>query len=376
MKKIEFFRHSIDEKDIERVSSVLKSIFLTTGKEVDEFERSFCQYTSQKYTVGLTSCTAALHLSLIAADVGPGDEVITTPLSFCATSNAIIHAGAHPVFVDVEEETGNLNANLIESAITEKTKAIIPVHLYGQMCDMKRIRELADKHNLKIIEDAAHSIGASREGIRVGQLADTACYSFYATKNITSGEGGAITTDSELLAEEFRMLRLHGINKGAADRYTKKYEHWDMPILGWKYNMDNIQAALLIGQLERIEDLLRKRYALWKMYEDALSGVQGIRLLKTLPNVKHARHLFTVLVPDKKRDEILWGLQRRDIGVAVNYRPIHLLKYYRETFGSSEGDYPVSEEIGRRTISLPFHTFLCSEDIKYVVMALKEELQN
>lgn len=376
MKKIDFFRHSIDEKDIERVSSVLKSIFLTTGKEVDEFEKNFSQYTGQKYTVGLTSCTAALHLSLIAADVGPGDEVITTPLSFCATANAILHAGAKPVFVDVEEETGNLNAELIESAITEKTKAVIPVHLYGQMCDMIRIREQADKHNLKIIEDAAHSIGASREGIRVGQLADSACYSFYATKNITSGEGGAITTDSELLAEEFRMLRLHGINKGAADRYTKKYEHWDMPVLGWKYNMDNIQAALLIGQLERIEDLLRKRDALWKTYEAALHGVQGISLLKTLPNVKHARHLFTALVPDRKRDEILWGLQRRNIGVAVNYRPIHLLKYYRETFGFREGAYPVAEEIGRRTISLPFHTFLKTEDIQHVVLALKEELQN
>jgi UDP-4-amino-4-deoxy-L-arabinose-oxoglutarate aminotransferase len=376
MKKIEFFRHSIDEKDIERVSSVLKSIFLTTGKEVDEFEKNFSQYTGQKYTVGLTSCTAALHLSLIAADVGPGDEVITTPLSFCATANAILHAGAKPVFVDVEEETGNLNAELIESAITEKTKAVIPVHLYGQMCDMIRIREQADKHNLKIIEDAAHSIGASREGIRVGQLADSACYSFYATKNITSGEGGAITTDSELLAEEFKMLRLHGINKGAADRYTKKYEHWDMPVLGWKYNMDNIQAALLLGQLERIEDLLRKRDALWKTYEAALHGVQGISLLKTLPNVKHARHLFTALVPDRKRDEILWGLQRRNIGVAVNYRPIHLLKYYRETFGFREGAYPVAEEIGRRTISLPFHTFLKTEDIQHVVLALKEELQN
>jgi UDP-4-amino-4-deoxy-L-arabinose-oxoglutarate aminotransferase len=376
MKKIEFFRHSIDEKDIERVSSVLKSIFLTTGKEVDEFERSFCQYTGQKYTVGLTSCTAALHLSLIAAGVGSGDEVITTPLSFCATANAILHAGAKPVFVDVEEETGNLNAELIEAAITEKTKAIIPVHLYGQMCDMIRIRAQADKHNLKIIEDAAHSIEASREGIRVGQLADTACYSFYATKNITSGEGGAITTDSELLAEKVRMLRLHGINKGAAERYTKKYEHWDMSILGWKYNMDNIQAALLIGQLERIEDLLRRRDALWKTYEDSLHGVQGISLLKTLPSVKHARHLFTVLVSDKKRDEILWELQRKNIGVAVNYRPIHLLKFYRDTFGFSEGNYPVSEEIGRRTISLPFHTFLCSEDIKYVVAALKEELQN
>jgi dTDP-4-amino-4,6-dideoxygalactose transaminase len=192
--KIEFFRHNIEQGDINRVGEVLNSIFLTTGKMVGDFENCFSQYLGAKYAIGVTSCTAALHLSLIAAEVGPGDEVITTPLSFCATANAILHAGAKPVFVDVEEETGNLNAELIEAAITEKTKAIIPVHLYGQMCDMIRIKELADRHKLTIIEDAAHSIEASREGIRVGQSADTACYSFYATKNITSGEGGAITT--------------------------------------------------------------------------------------------------------------------------------------------------------------------------------------
>ena len=376
MKKIEFFRHCIDDRDIERVNSVLRSIFLTTGREVEEFEGKFSRFTGQKCAVGTTSCTAALHLSLIALGIGPGDEVITTPLSFCATSNSILHVGAKPVFVDVEEETGNLNADLVESAITGRTKAIIPVHLYGQMCDMKKLKRLAQLYKLRITEDAAHSIEAKREGIGVGQLADTACYSFYATKNITSGEGGAITTDSDMLADKFRMLRLHGINKGAADRYTKQYEHWDMPILGWKYNMDNIQAALLLGQLERIEALLHKRDTLWKEYEEALQGIDGVSLLKTLPNVKHARHLFTVLVPHVKRDKILWGLQRRNIGVAVNYRPIHLLKFYRDTFGSSEGDYPVAEEIGKRTISLPFHTFLTTEEIKYVAQALKEELSN
>ena len=375
MKKIEFFRHCIDDRDIERVNSVLRSIFLTTGKEVEEFEETFSRFTGQKYTVGTTSCTAALHLSLIAAGIAPGDEVITTPLSFCATSNAIMHAGARPVFVDVEEETGNLNVELIESAITRRTRAIIPVHLYGQMCDMKKLSKLAGQYNLRIIEDAAHSIEAKREGIGVGQLSDAACYSFYATKNITSGEGGAITSNSGMLAETLRRLRLHGINKGAADRYTKQYEHWDMPILGWKYNMDNIQAALLIGQLERIEALLGKRDALWKEYEEALQGIEGIGLLKTLPNVRHARHLFTVLVPHAKRDEILRGLQRRGIGVAVNYRPIHLLKFYRDTFGFSQGDYPVAEEIGKRTISLPFHTFLSADEIKYVAQAIEEELQ-
>ncbi len=376
MKKIEFFKHSINDEDIKRVRSVLESIFLTTVKEVEEFEKGFSKYTGQEYTVGLTSCTAALHLSLIALGIGPGDEVITTPMSFCATSNAIMHAGARPVFVDAEEETGNINAELIERAITEKTKAIIPVHLYGQMCDMKRIREIADKHNLKVIEDAAHSIESSRDGVRVGKLADIACFSFYATKNITSGEGGAITTDRNDIAERIRMLRLHGIDKGAADRYTKRYEHWDMPILGWKYNMDNIQAALLIGQLGRIESLMAKRDSLWSEYEQTLCDTKGITMLRTLPDVRHARHLFTVLVDPARRDEILWALQRRDIGVAVNYRAIHLLKYYRETFGFREGAYPVAEDIGRRTISLPFHTFLTKEQIEYVAQALREELSH
>ncbi|SPQ00017.1 conserved hypothetical protein [Candidatus Sulfobium mesophilum] len=372
--KIEFFRHNIAQEDIDRVNEVLRSIFLTTGEVVSGFENLFSQYIGTRHAVGLTSCTAALHLSLISLGIGPGDEVITTPMSFCATSNAVMHAGARPVFVDVEEETGNLNAELIERAITDKTRAIIPVHLYGQMCDMKRIKAIADKHKLRVIEDAAHSIESSRDGFRVGELADAACFSFYATKNITSGEGGALTTGSKDLAERIRMLRLHGIDKGAADRYTKRYEHWDMPLLGWKYNMDNIQAALLIGQLGRIEELLARRESLSNEYEDALRDIKGIRFLKTLPGVRHARHLFTVLVDSSIRDEILWALQRRDIGVAVNYRPIHLLKYYRETFGFREGAYPVAEDIGSRTISLPFHTFLTSDQIEYVAQALREEL--
>lgn len=374
MKKIEFFHHSINEKDIVRVSGVLKSIFLTTGKEVEEFEQNFSKYIGKSYTVGLTSCTAALHLSLITFGIGPGDEVITTPMSFCATANSILHAGAKPVFVDVEEETGNLNVELLESAITKRTKAIIPVHLYGQMCNMKRIKEIADQYNLKIIEDAAHSIEASRDGVKAGQLSDSACFSFYATKNITSGEGGAVCVDSEVIAEAIRMLRLHGIDKGAADRYTGRYRHWDMPLLGWKYNMDNIQASLLIGQLERIEDLWQDRDKIWRLYEEKLIDVKNIRLLNTIPGVRHARHMFTVLVSPDKRDSLLWALQDYGIGVAVNYRPIHFLKYYKETFGYREGDYPVAEEIGKRTISLPLYPSLKEEDVMYIVKVLKKEL--
>lgn len=374
MRKIEFFRHSISKDDIKRVNNILKSIFLTTGEEVEKFEQRFSQYIGKKYTIGTTSCTAALHLSLIALGIGHGDEVITTPLSFCATTNAILHAGAKPVFVDVEEETGNLNTALIEQAITKKTKAIIPVHLYGQMCDMKYINKIAKQYNLKAIEDAAHAIEASRDGIRVGQLSDAVCFSFYATKNITSGEGGAVSTDSKTLAETFRMLRLHGINKDAAERYTKHYQHWDMLALGWKYNMDNIHAALLIGQLARIEGLWEKRNRLWKIYKEELRKIKDIRLLKTLSNLKHARHLFTILVPPKKRDSLLLELQDRGIGVAVNYRPIHLLDYYQKTFGYKIGDFPVAEKIGKMTISLPLYPSLTKTEVRYIVKALKEGL--
>ncbi|MDQ7787197.1 MAG: DegT/DnrJ/EryC1/StrS family aminotransferase [Thermodesulfovibrionales bacterium] len=374
MKKIEFFRHNIDQADRDRVAKVLQSIFLTTGSFVQEFEEKFSHYLGLRSTVGMTSCTAGLHLSLIALGIGPGDEVITTPMSFCATANAVLHASARPVLVDVEEETGNLNAELLESRLSKRTRAIIPVHLYGQMCDMKKIRSLAKKNNLKIIEDAAHAIEAVREGIGVGHLADTACFSFYATKNITSGEGGAVSTNNSRTASFLRMLRLHGIDKGAAERYTKGYRHWDMPVLGWKYNMDNIQAALLLGQLERIESLWKKRDRLWRFYEEELRSLKGISVLRTLPKTKHARHLFTLLVPPAKRDSILRNLQKKGIGVAVNYRPIHLLKFYRKTFGYKNGDYPVAEEIGKRTISLPLYPSLKESELKYVVKVFKESL--
>ena len=374
MKKIEFFRHSIDKNDRKRTEAVLKSIFLTTGKEVEVFEQKFSAYTGMNHTVGLTSCTAALHLSLIALGIGQGHEVITTPLSFCATANAILHAGATPVFADVEEDTGNLNADLIGSAVTGKTKAVIPVHLYGRMCDMIRIRSSAAEYDLRVIEDAAHAIEAERDGIKVGHASDVACFSFYATKNITSGEGGAAATNRKELDGSLRMLRLHGIDRSAADRYTGRYQHWDMPVLGWKYNMDNIHASLLVGQVDRIDDLWEQRDRIWKLYEQELGPVRGIKILKTPDNVRHARHLFTILVPPQKRDAILWNLQDNNIGVAVNYRPIHLLKYYRDRFGFREGDYPVAEDIGKRTISLPLYPSLREKDVGYVVKTLKKIL--
>jgi len=365
--KVEFYKHNISQADIDNVVKVLDSLFLTTGETVKEFEEQFSRYLGCKYTVGVTSCTAALHLSLLAHGIGPGDEVITTPMTFIASANSIIYAGAVPVFVDVEPETGNINAGLIESAITPKTKAILPVHLYGQMCDMRRIREIADKHHLIVIEDSAHAIEASRDGVRLGALGNAASFSFYATKNITCGEGGAISTNDSEIAEKLKKLRLHGMSKGAADRYTKRYEHWDMELLGWKYNMSNIQAALLLNQLEKIDKLWRRREKICREYEKAFENCRGITCMKILPGSKSARHLFTIMVPPKKRDEVLKNLQDKGIGVAVNFRAIHLLSYYRQTFGYKRGSFPVAERIGDSTITLPLYPRLKDEEVEYVI---------
>lgn len=375
IRKIEFYRHNIDKDDIALVKEVLNSIFLTTGKVVEEFENNLASYIGAKHAIGVTSCTAALHLCLLAWGIGEGNEVITTPLSFCATSNAINHAGAVPVFVDVEEKTGNINAELIEAKITAKTKAIMPVHLYGQMCDMKKIRQIADKNELIVIEDAAHCIEGVRDSIKVGRLGDAACFSFYATKNITSGEGGAIATNNPEKADLLRMLRLHGIDRSAADRYTKRYQHWDMTVLGWKYNMDNIQAALLIGQLKRIEVLWDKKNEIYRRYREALKNQKGIRLLEPVSDSKNAYHLFTIHVAEDKRDKILFSLQEKGIGVAVNFRPIHLLKYYRQKFSYKEGDFPVAEQIGASTISLPLYPLLKGEEVDYVIGAVLESIK-
>jgi dTDP-4-amino-4,6-dideoxygalactose transaminase len=372
--KVEFFKHNISQQDIDRVSAVLNSVFLTTGDVVSEFESKFSRYLKCKHTIGVTSCTGALHLSLLALGIGHGDEVITTPMTFIATANAIIQTGATPVFVDAESETANINAGLIEKAITPRTKAILPVHLYGQMCDMKKLKQIADKHNLVIIEDSAHTIEAIRDGIRPGQLGDTACFSFYATKSITCGEGGAITTNDDEMAEKLIIMRLHGMNKDAAKRYTGLYQHWDMEMMGWKYNMSNIQAALLVGQMEHMDEFRQRREDICQLYEKSFKDYPGIRCLRIMPSSKSTRLMFTILVSPDKRDSILHRLQEKGVGVAVNYRAIHLLTYYRQTFGFQRGSFPVAERIGDSTITLPLYSKLTDEEVQYVIRAVKESV--
>ena len=375
-KKIDFYMHDLGEEELEEIAKVFKNPILTTGDTVARFEKEFASFLDKKFAYGVTSCTAALHLSLLAVGIKEGDEVITSPMTFLATANAIIHAGAKPVFVDVEKNTGNIDPDLISKKITNKTKAIIPIHLYGQMCDMKAISRIANQNGLRVIEDCAHCVEGVRDGIKPGDLSDAACFSFFATKNLTCGEGGAITTNNKELADLIPLLRLHGMTKTAADRFKEGYKPYDMSLVGWKYNMDNIQAAILLPQLKRVREKLQTRRQLANHYANLLSSLPGICLPETIENTTHAHHLFPVWLRNCKisRNEIITRLKDRGIITTVNYSAIHLYTYFKKELGYKKGDFPVAELIGENTISLPFYPSMDIENIAIVVSELEKIL--
>ena len=375
MEQIPQIKPWLGKEELKELKEVLKSQWISGGPKIKEFQEKIAKVCGVKHAITVCNGTQALYVGLKILGVGPGDEVIVPDFTFIASANAVVWAGAKPVFVDVDAKTFNIDPKKIEKALTKKTRAIMPVHLYGQMVDMKRIRQIADRHHLLIIEDAAHAIEAQRDGVKPGQLGDAACFSFYATKNITSGEGGAVATNSEAIAEKLRLLRNHGMGKNAAERYTKRYEHWDMELLGWKYNMSNIQAAMLLNQLENIENYWQRREQICQAYEEAFSDTPQLRCMKVLPDSKSARHLFTVLVPPDKRDRLLGQLQESGVGIAVNYRAIHLLKFYRETFGYKEGMFPIAESIGHSTLTLPLYPRLRDEEVSYVIDTVKANLE-
>ena len=368
--KIPYFRHDLGKPELDRLAKVLEGDILTTGAEVAEFEARFAAYLQQRHALAVTSCTGALHMALLALDIGPGDEVITTPMSFLATATAILEAGATPVFVDVEADTGNLDAARVEAAITPNTRAIMPVHLYGLMCDMRALKAIADKHRLRLIEDAAHCIEGVRDGVRPGDLSDAACFSFYATKNLTCGEGGAITVNDAELAERLRLLRLHGMTRMGHESAREGYRHWDMVLMGWKYNMSNVEAALLLPQFERIAAKLARRQALAARYEETFAGMDGIKLPRSRPDSVHARHVFTVWCQGCARDDLIAHLHGEGIGAVVNYRPIHLMSYFVARHGYRPGAFPIAERIGDRTVSLPLYPDMPPEHVDGVARAV------
>jgi len=373
---VEFFRHELGEAELESLRQALAGRFLTTGPLTDRFEERLAAYLGVPHAVGVTSCTAAMHLALLAWGIGPGDQVITTPLTFMATANAVLHAGATPVFADVDPTTGNLDPAAVEAAIGPRSRAILAVHLYGVMCDMPALQRVAERAGLVLVEDAAHCVEGRRGEARPGSHSEAACFSFYATKNLSAGEGGAIALHDAERRDLLRRLRLHGMTKEAHLRHqgAARGPGYDMDVLGWKYNMDTIQAALLLPQLERIEETLRRRRRAWSWMLEEVGELDQVELPRIPPDCESACHLFSIWVEAARRDSILEALRARGIGCAVNFVPVHRLDYYRARFDLPAGAFPVAESIAARTITLPFYPSISRDEVTRVGRALREAL--
>jgi UDP-4-amino-4-deoxy-L-arabinose-oxoglutarate aminotransferase len=368
---VDFYRHSLGDEEKDAIRSVLDSLFLTTGQKVYAFEKAFEEYLGVPAVVCTAHATASLHIAMLAAGIGPGDEVVTTPMTFLSSANAVLYAGGTPVFADVDPSTANIDPDAVEAAITPRTKAIVAVDLYGLLADMKALRKIADRYSLVLVEDAAHCVEGRRDGYGPGQLADFACFSFYATKNLTCGEGGAISARDASKKNLLRQLGSHGMSRNAADRYAGKYQHWDMERLGYKYNLSDVAAALLLPQLPKLAARLARREEICRRYEAAFREAPGITFPIVPAGATSARHLFTIWVEPADRDSILAGIQSRGVGVAVNYRAVHLTSYYAERFGFTRGMFPAAERIGDSTITIPLWPAMTDAQVDEVIVAVK-----
>ncbi len=376
---IVFGAPQIEEEDIAEVVDTLRSGWLGTGPKVAQFESDFAAYTGAPHAVAVGSCTAALHLAIIAAGLGAGDEVITTPLTFCATINAIIHAGATPVLADVDPVTQNIDPNQIEAKITARTRAILPVHFAGRPCDMDAICDIAERHDLIVIEDCAHAIEAEYNGRKVGTFGQFGCYSFYVTKNLATGEGGMVTTSDPEAAARIKVLALHGMSKDAWKRFSDEgYKHYQVIECGFKYNMMDIQAALGIHQLARIEKNWLRRREIWETYGEAFADLPLGLPAPVAAGTRHAYHLFTVLVDERRcgwtRDGLISELHRRNVGSGVHYLSVAEHPYYQERLGWSPDDSPNATRIGRQTVSLPLSAKLRGTEMESIVWSLSDSL--
>lgn len=377
---LRFHRPSIGDEEEQQVLEVLRSGWLTTGPKTKEFERRFAAFRGVPYAVAMNSCTAALHVGLLAMGVGPGDEVITTPMTFASTANVIVHAGATPVFCDVQPDTLNMDPAAFEAAITERTKAVIPVHFAGHPCDMDEICAIADSHGIQVLEDAAHATESEYKGRPTGSIGAAGAFSFYATKNITTAEGGMLTTARPDMAERAEILALHGISRDAWKRYTASgYQHWDIVEPGFKYNMSDLQAALGLAQLAKIDAFWASRKKLTEHYDASLKHLGGLRLMERRDYVKSAYHLYVVRVqPDAgmSRDQFMSEVQAMGIGVGVHFRSVHLHPYYRETYGFAPGMFPVAEAAGEQVVSLPLFPSMTLGDVDTVAEVCERVLNS
>lgn len=372
---IAFGAPKISEKEIHRVAEVLRSGWIGKGEETLSFEKEFATYKGALGAVGVNSCTAALHLSLLALGIGPGDEVITTANTFCSTVNTIIHAGAKPVLVDIDPHTWNIDCDKIEEKINPQTKCIIPVHFAGRLCDMEKITELARLYNLFVVEDCAHAIETERMGKKAGTFGDAGCFSFYSTKNITSGEGGMIISRSPDFLDITRKLSLHGLSRDAWARFSKEGSvGYDVEFAGYKYNMFDMIAALGRGQLLEVNAKWEKRQKIWDYYNAELVGLPIVLPAPEDKTERHACHLYTILLEtneQKTRDEFINFMKKKNIGTGVHYQSIASIKGYQKTLGVEEKQFPVAANFGRQTVSLPLTPYLSDNDVKRVTRAVR-----
>jgi dTDP-4-amino-4,6-dideoxygalactose transaminase len=367
----------IGPEEKQEVMDTLDGVWLSRGPKVSQFEREFEQYTRANHAIAVCSCTAALHVSLVAAGVKEGDEVITSPITFPATTNAILYERATPVLVDVDRRTFNIDPDLIEKRITSRTKAIIPVHMAGQPCDMDRILEVARRHSVLVIEDAAHAVGAKYREQHVGTVGDVGCFSFYASKNLVTGDGGMIIAADKNFAEFARVISLHGMSTSAWKRYSKEGStSWELVYPGFKYNMTDIEASLGIHQLRKIEIITDLRQKWSSLYDQLLGDIPEIVLPYRAPHRRHACHLYIITLNldrlNVTRDEFMERLKAENIGCGIHFVSVHLQPYYQKRFGFKREDYPNAAWLSDRILSLPLFPQMTEEDVQDVARALRK----
>jgi UDP-4-amino-4,6-dideoxy-N-acetyl-beta-L-altrosamine transaminase len=376
MNQIPYGRQSIDEEDVRGVVEVLQSDWLTTGPNVDEFERSICDYCGCQHAVAVNSGTSALDIAIQSLALPKGTEVITTPFTFAATSNALLYNGLVPVYADISRDTRNIDPKDIRKKITDKTGAILFVDYAGQPCDINEIREICCEYDLFMMEDACHALGAAYQGKKIGSLSDMTIFSFHPVKLITTGEGGMVTTNDSSRADTLRLLRSHGIDK-TAHHLSDNGASWayDMVALGRNYRMTDIQAALGVSQAKKIDAFVKKRTKLSQIYNELLQNIPHIELPVTLENMTPAWHLYTILVKGVKRDAVYSYLKSQDIGVNLHYIPTYHLSYYRKNYPQNPSMFPVTEDVFNNILTLPLYPELREEDIQFIVETLKKAIQ-